>query len=141
MSDYNQIAWLPLCAGLTVLGLAGSWVAWRRRGVAAGLRGAAWSLIPLAAYLIGAVALVWEIGLAVVRFATRFVLSPAVWAGIVVSGLVVVLFATAAVMRRRAIGAKTAPPPVSAPAQPAMPAKTDDDLAEIEDLLRRRGIR
>jgi hypothetical protein len=49
MSTYNQIAWLPLAGGLTVLGLIGSWLAWRRRGVAAGLRGVAWSLLPLAA--------------------------------------------------------------------------------------------
>lgn len=35
MPDYSQITWLPLCAGLTVLGLAGSWLAWRRRGAAA----------------------------------------------------------------------------------------------------------
>ncbi len=30
MPDDSQIAWLPLCAGLFVLGLAGSLLAWRR---------------------------------------------------------------------------------------------------------------
>ena len=43
MSVYSQIAWFPLCGGLTAIGLVASWFAWRRRGVAAGLRGAAWS--------------------------------------------------------------------------------------------------
>ncbi len=147
MLDYGQIEWLPLCAGLAVLGLVGSWRAWRRWGVAAGLRGAAWSLIPLAAYLTGVVALFWRIGAEVSRFAARFVLSPTVWAGVVMTGLVAVLFVTAGVLRRR-IGATR--PVVALPgsgsgsgsgkvAVPAPPV--DDDLAEIEALLRRRGIK
>ena len=41
MSTYNQIAWLPLCAGLTGLGLIMSYFVMRRRGSGAGLRLAA----------------------------------------------------------------------------------------------------
>lgn len=137
MPDDYQITWFPLCVGLTTLGLVVSWLAWRRRGAAAGLRGMAWSLIPLAAYLTGAVSLVWQIGIAVAQFATRFVLSSTVWAGIVMTGFVVVLFVTAGVLRRRGIGGKRA----AVPAKAAVPAGSgDDDLAEIEELLRRRGI-
>jgi hypothetical protein len=47
MSTYNAIAWLPLCAGLTGIGLVASWFAMRKRGLASGLHGAAWSLLPL----------------------------------------------------------------------------------------------
>ena len=73
MSTYSQIAWFPLCGGLTALGLVASWFAWRRRGVAAGLRGAAWSLLPLAAYLTGAVEMLWKMGTAVTTFAASFI--------------------------------------------------------------------
>ena len=34
--SYNEVYWLPLCGGLTLLGLIASWVVWRRRGAAAG---------------------------------------------------------------------------------------------------------
>ncbi|MGH8930078.1 MAG: cellulose synthase [Egibacteraceae bacterium] len=134
MPDYNQIAWLPLSAGLTGLGLLASWLVWRRRGAAAGLRTVAWSLIPLAAYLIGLVALLWQVGVAVVSFGVRFVLSPVVWAGVALTGIAAVLFVTAAVLRRRGVGGKRAVS--AAPAQAA-----DDDMAEIEALLRQRGIK
>ena len=59
---YSQFEWLPLCGGLTLLGLIISWVVWRRRGAAAGLRWAAVSLLPLAAYLTHAVKMLWQIG-------------------------------------------------------------------------------
>ena len=48
MSTYDKIAWLPLCAGLTGLGLVLSYLVMRRRGIASGLRWAAWSLLPIA---------------------------------------------------------------------------------------------
>ena len=69
MSTYNSIAWLPLCAGLTGLGLVASWFAWRRRGLGSGLRGVAWSLLPLAAYLTGSIQMFWKIGTAIGDFA------------------------------------------------------------------------
>jgi hypothetical protein len=55
MSTYDKIAWLPLCGGVTGLGLILSYLVMRRRGLGSGLRGAAWSLLPLAAYLTGAI--------------------------------------------------------------------------------------
>ena len=68
--SYNELPWLPLCGGLTLLGLIASWVVWRRRGAAAGLRGVAWSLLPLAAYLTKAVRMLWQIGSAIGSFAS-----------------------------------------------------------------------
>jgi hypothetical protein len=142
MPEYNQFAWLPLCAGLTVLGLAGSWLAWRRRGAAAGLRGMAWSLIPVALYLIGAISLVWEVAIAVTGFAAGFVLSLAVWAGVATVGLIVVLFLTSGLLRRRAgrRPQRAVAPAAGTAAVPAGAAGDDDDLAEVEELLRQRGI-
>ena len=43
---------------LTIIGAALTWFAWRRRGLAAGLRGLAWTLLPVAAWLTGTLKLV-----------------------------------------------------------------------------------
>ncbi|WP_283136841.1 cellulose synthase [Rhizohabitans arisaemae] len=164
MPSYEQIAWLPLCTGLTAVGLVLSWLALRRRGAAAGIRGAAWSLLPLAAYLTGAVALVWTVLSQAVSFVAGFVFSPVKWAGVVIAGLAAVLFVVSGVLRaRRSAGAgpgkraKAAPPaqppaagvtpgaqgapkPVGPGRKPSGKAAADDDLSEIEEILRRRGI-
>lgn len=180
MSTYDQIVGLPLCAGLTGLGLVLSYLAMRRRGLRAGLRGAAWSLLPLAAYLTGAVKMFWKIGVAIGNFASGFVLSTRVWSGIAVAGLAGVLFLVSGGLRRRRRLAKretggiadgatpaalpgsaklpgsanramvpaTQPAPAKAPAAKA-PARRksaatglgdDDDMHDVEEILRRRGI-
>jgi hypothetical protein len=168
MSTYDQIVSLPLCAGLTGLGLVLSYLVMRRRGLGSGLRGAAWSLLPLAAYLTGSVKMFWKMGVAVGDFAKGFVFSPEVWSGIAVAGLAALLFVVSGPMRRRrvkrgqdkqAVGAKTQGrelAPRTAPAATAAPARTqgapvkaakgkkaaddDDDLGDVEDILRRHGI-
>ena len=159
MSTYSQIAWLPLTAGLTLIGLIISFFVWRRRGAAAGLRGVAWSLLPLAAYLIGAIELLWRFGTAIGSFAGSFVFSPKVWAGIIVVIVSVVLFAISGGLRGRArkrsggqsagrvqgTGAGT----VAAAGKPAKAVGSgkrqangldDDDLGDVAEILRRRGI-
>jgi len=179
MSTYNSIAWLPLCAGLTGLGLVASWFAWRRRGLGSGLRGVAWSLLPLAAYLTGSIEMFWKIGTAIGNFAAHLVLSPKVWSGVGVAALAVVLFFVSAPLKRRrkqarkaaaagepgaATDAGTSRPAVPEQAgangnghgarpqelepsrsRPAKVAKSkgepaDDDMREVEEILRRRGI-
>jgi len=168
MSTYDQIVSLPLCAGLTGLGLVLSYLVMRRRGLGSGLRGAAWSLLPLAAYLTGSVKMFWKMGVAIGDFAKGFVFSPEVWSGIAVAGLAALLFVVSGPMRRRrvkrgqdkqAVGAKTQGrelAPRTAPATTAAPARTqgapvkaakgkkaaddDDDLGDVEDILRRHGI-
>src|ERR1700733_6908270 len=101
MSTYDQIVSLPLCAGLTGLGLVLSYLVMRRRGLGSGLRGAAWSLLPLAAYLTGSVKMFWKIGVAIADFAKGFVFSTEVWSGIAVAGLAVLLFVVSGPLRRR----------------------------------------
>ena len=166
MSTYDKIAWLPLCGGLTGLGLVLSFVAMRRRGLGAGLRGAAWSLLPLAAYLTGAIEMFWKMGAAVGDFAKGFVFSAQVWSGIAVAGVAALLFVVSGPLRRRrvkqgqgkqAVGAKAAAPgreltprtapvattaPAGAPVKPrkGKAAADDDDLGDVEDILRRHGI-
>ena len=175
MSTYNSIAWLPLCAGLTGLGLVASWFAFRRRGLSAGLRGAAWSLLPLAAYLTGSIEMFWKIGTAIGDFAAHLVLSPKVWSGVGVAALAAVLFIASAPAKRRrrrlrksggddtdpaatepgtqrpavperasaaanGNGRKQLEPTQSRPARKAKSPEPDDDMREIEEILRRRGI-
>ena len=168
MSTYNAIAWLPLCAGLTGIGLVASWFAMRRRGLRAGLRGAAFSLLPLAAYLTGSIEMFWKIGTAIGTFATSFVFSPKVWSGVGVAVLAAGLFVVSAGGRRRK-RARKAGQAVADPVAPGgtaggpgdvaagkgpgrkelatKPARArkgapddDDDMAGVEDILRRHGI-
>jgi len=103
VSTYDKIAWLPLCGGLTGIGLVLSYIAMRRRGLGTGLRWAAWSLLPMAAYLTGSIEMFWKMGVAVGDFAKGFVFSPKVWAGIALAGLAVVLFVVSGPMRRRGV--------------------------------------
>lgn len=143
MSGFEQVAWLPLCAGLTVAGILLSWLVWRRRGAGSGLRGVAWSLIPIAAYLTGLIELIWQVVAASVGWAVRLVFSPIVWTGIAVAGLSAVLFLVSGVLRQRRRAAPEAgEEPKQVAQQESRPAagSGDDDLAEIEEILRRRGI-
>ncbi len=161
MSTYNSISWLPLAGGLTLVGLIISGGAGRRRGAAAGLRGVAWSLLPLAAYLTGAIKMLWQMGSAIGTFASSFVFSPRVWAGVIVAGAAVVLFLVASGLRRVSKGrsggqdqsAKAAKPAKpGSPAQPTQPGKAlkpaakknsaqDEDLGDAAEVLKRMGIR
>ncbi|HEV2375810.1 MAG TPA: cellulose synthase [Streptosporangiaceae bacterium] len=159
MPAYQAIAWLPLCGGLTGVGLVLSWFAWRRRGAAAGLRGVAWSLLPIAAYLTGVVKLIWTFVTAIANFAWSSVFSFQGWAGIIVAGVAVVLFGVSGGMRRwraRKQGAQApsaattgtapskevakAPAPARALAGKKRSAAADDEFSDVAAILKRRGI-
>ena len=158
MWSYSQIEWLPLCGGLTLIGLVASWFAWRRRGAAAGLRGIAWSLLPVAAYLTRAIEMLWKMGAAVGSFATGLILSPKVWSGVIVAGASALLFVVSGFLRRRRAGkapaAKPGPAglPAAKPGTSLTPAKgsavkarvgkgdDDDEFGDVAQILRRHGI-
>jgi membrane protein implicated in regulation of membrane protease activity len=144
MSTYNAIAWLPLCAGLTGIGLV--------------------------AYLTGSIEMFWKIGTAIGTFATSFVFSLKVWSGVAVAALAAVLFVVSAAGRRRKRARRGQDAVADQPGQasgaggavaadrngtkgssrkelatkPARAAKgtpdDDDDMAGVEDILRRHGI-
>src|ERR1700733_360276 len=98
---YNSITWLPLALGLTILGLILSYIAYQRRGLRPALMGTAWSLLPIAAYLTGAIEMLWKVGAAIGQFSTGFVYSPMKWAGVGVTGLAIALFLAAGGRTRR----------------------------------------
>ncbi len=184
--SYDSIPWLALALALTALGLVLSYAAYKRRGLRPAVMGAAWSLLPIAAYLTGSIEMFWKIGVAIGQFATGFAFSPEKWAGIGVTGLAVALFLAAGGRRRRKASrearraaradrkdeadgsparpalSKTRTPTPGTQIQPAerkpVPADRttaatsakgsrkaalpddDDDLKDIEDILRKRGI-
>jgi hypothetical protein len=182
---YNSIPWLALALALTALGLVLSYAVLRRSGTRPALRIAALSLLPIAAYLTGAIEMFWKIGVAIGQFGTGFAFSTTKWVGIGLTGLAIALFLAAGGRARRKAsrearraargkreddsvesgagrrdaltGARTpatramattqAPVPATRKSE-AAPAKSsrraapadDDDLKDIEDILRKRGI-
>jgi hypothetical protein len=145
-----------VCVTITVAGLVLSAMVWRRKGPGSGLRGVAWSLIPLGAYLTHSVHLIGQIGSAVVQFATGFVFSTKAWLGVGLLGVSVLLFLVSGgipLMRgrrkRKAAKAGKAARAAHDGQQPASVATTrehpavsagDDDLGDVREILRRRGI-
>ena len=181
--SYSSIAWLPLALGLTILGLVLSYLTYRRRGLRPAMIGTAWSLLPIAAYLTGAIEMLWKVGAAIGQFGSGFVFSPMKWAGIGVTGLAIALFLAAGGRRRRRAAREarkaargdrkgeaegsSAPPALgkakAAPGTQILPTERQrvpadrataatakgsrksaqpdgDDMKDIEDILRKRGI-
>jgi hypothetical protein len=149
----DEVTWGALTLTLTAIGAVWTWFAFRRRGAAAGLRGAAFTLLPPAAFLTGTLEMFTEIGGSVADWATHLVLSPIVWLGIVLAGVSGVLFVVSGRLRSRQDG--DAKPRRDLPAGRSAGAKggselgasgrkgepaIDDDMAEIEAILRKRGI-
>ena len=149
---------LPLCAGLTLLGLLVAILAGRRGNRGRLLQGVALALAPLALYLSGLLRLAWDGVVALVRWGSRVVLSPPVWAGLSLLALCVVLWVVGGFVARRSPrrgrrGAHPAAAPDAGRGAPAAVAQRsgrgpagkpapqqDDDMAEIEALLKSRGI-
>jgi hypothetical protein len=146
----DSSTWQALGVTLSVVGLLLSVLLWRRRGAASGLRGVAWALLPAAAGLTGTLRLLWQIGDSVASWAVRLVFSPVVWLGVVLAGVSVVLFGVSGAMRARSAGSKRSAASVgSADAKElpkqrstrkAEPAVKDDDMDDIEAILRKHGI-
>ena len=164
----DATTWGALALVLTALGAALTWVAFQRRGLAAGIRGLAWTLVPLALLLTGTLKLAASIVADVSHWAVHLVFSPVVWVGIAVAGVAVALFLLSAIMRTRGIGVREGARPSrrsagsslrasgtrdgleTGPAGPPRPAKAtnrtkpaDDDiegLDEIEAILKKHGI-
>ncbi len=143
----SDATWAALTATLTLLCVLWTVYAFRNRGVASGLRGAGFTLLPAAAYLTGTLELFTEVGQSVLDWATHLVFSPIVWAGVALGGMSLLLFMVSTGLRERGRGG----PPAVTGKQPTekrklnkssqqAPAVMDDDMADIEAILRKRGI-
>lgn len=156
----DAVTWQALGLALTIVGLLVSAVVWRRRGPTPGIRAVAWSLLPLAAGLTGVLQLLWRMGSLIAGWAVHVILSPVVWLGIAVAGLAVVLFGTTGVLRAKGVGRRARgrskavepkPPATLGSGKGAAVAQhddqhdgqagdTDDDMADVEAILKRHGI-
>ncbi len=150
----DSTTWAALGLVLTLIGLALSWVSWRRRGPAAALRGLAWTLVPVAAWLTGTLKLAAALVGDVLSWATKLVFSPVVWTGVVVAGVAVLLWLVSGTMLARGIGVRAGtkrvrPTPAAGEVAPAKPGKAprraqrkDDleDMDDIEAILKKHGI-
>jgi hypothetical protein len=145
--------WAALTAALTVAGGIWTWIAFRRRGAVNGLRALGFTLLPAAAWLTGTLEVVVEIAGSVTDWATGLVFDVFTWAGVGLAGLAVVLFVVSGFLRDRQLGRAqaggSAPGGAGRKAPDALPrtssssagrSPVDDDLADIEALLRKRGI-
>src|SRR5262249_11529995 len=91
--SFSQIPWFFLCGGLTAVGLIGSWFALRRRGPRAAARWVAWSLLPIALYLVGILQVLWRFGVAIGGFFGALAFSPQAWCGLILPRRAPLLFA------------------------------------------------
>jgi hypothetical protein len=136
----DSVTWGAFTLTFTILGGVGTWLAYRRRGLRSGMRWAAVTLLLPAAYFTKTLKMFSEIGSAITSWATSFVWNPLVWLGLGLGLLSVVLFVVAGRLpgreRKAESGSKAVTSGSSASALPG----SDPELAEIEALLKRRGI-
>ena len=151
----DDVSWGVLALALTLLGGTYTWFAYRRRGLAPALRGAAITLLPLSAYLTKTLQMFTRIFDAVGDWATSLAFSPAVWLGVLIAGVSVLLFGASRLLDRRAGVEPRRKKSKSLPAaarsgssdaaekggaKPARSEPVDDEMADIEAILRKRGI-
>jgi hypothetical protein len=140
----NDVSWGALALSLSVVGGIYTWWALRHRGVAAAVRGAGLTLLPIAAWLTGLLQVLGEIADSLSSWLARLVFSPATWLGFLIGFVAIVLIGGARVLGRRtepetpAARRRSAPEAV-APTKSADPL-IDDEMAEIQAILKKRGI-
>ena len=114
----TSTTWAALALVLTILGAAYSWFAWRRRGLAAGMRGLAWTLLPVAAWLTGTPQARRRASSRTSSTGPRSWCSPRPsGSGIVVAGVAAALLVVSGLHARRAASAYATRPRVSPAAQ------------------------
>jgi hypothetical protein len=148
--SYDSAAWGALAFALSILLGVVTFFRWRSQGLVVALRWAGWTILPVAAWLTGVLELVFEVGQSVGDWAVDLVFKPSVWLGIVLAGVAGVLFGASALLRNRGLGrggGETAPGSVEASKPAKLPRRGradaaigDDDLGDIEAILRRHGI-
>lgn len=141
------MSWGALALALTTLGGIYTWWALRHRGFAAAVRAAGITLLPLAAWMTGLLQVFGTVTNAFVHFFTRLVFSPFVWLGVIVFVVAFVLIGASNVVARRGRPEPSAGKRQRPRAQPkavgpvtAHDPLIDDEMAEIQAILKKRGI-
>jgi hypothetical protein len=144
-------AWTITGVVLTLVLLALVPMVWRRWGAIPGLHMTAFALLPAAFGMTGLLTLIGRLGRAIGSFATHLVFSPTVWFGFSLIGASVLIEGLVRVLRNRGVGTQggarkpaTQSPAVGGKPRAVEPARrkpaADDEFADIEEILRRRGI-
>jgi hypothetical protein len=144
----NDVSWGALALSLSILGGIYTWWALRNRGITAAVRGAGLTLLPLAAWMTGLLQVAGDIGTVLAHWLTRLVFSPTVWLGMIIGFVAIVLIGGARAVSRRVPGGKpdrrTRGAAPAAPRAVSPPSKQDplidDEMAEIQAILKKRGI-
>ena len=144
----NDVSWGALAFALAVLGGLYTWRAWHRRGLGAAVRGAGFTLLPVAAWLTGSLELFGNYVDDTGRWLTRLAFNPVVWFGVALAVLSVLLIGVGGVLAGRAEPTTTRKrtserkgrSALGAAPQPKGGPVVDDEMAEIEALLKKRGI-
>ena len=151
---------LPLCIGLSLIGIIVVALAWRRGNRGRVVQGVGLALAPTALFFTGLLSLLWNGVVATVGWASRILFTPSVWFGITLLGVCVVLWVVGRLLVKRSAGRAPAVKqgqqsrgrqqslPAAGKAQPATRGSAagksqppiDDDMAEIEAILKNRGI-
>ncbi len=136
---YSPILW-ALAISLTTFAGVWTFFSWRRGRHASAVRGVGLMILPFAALFTGTLTLVMRMLDAVALWATGFVFRPTVWVGLLLFAVAAGLF----VLARRLGPPREAPGDrpslTSRGTSSAQPADVDTEIAEIEDILRNRGI-
>lgn len=148
--------WVLLGLAVSVAMLVCTPFLWRSRGAVFGLRWFAISLLPAGLALTGLLTLFGRLTRAIGSFFGGAVFSPRVWVGYALIGAAVVMWLVARAVRSRGSGdggarrverGSSPAPSVGKAAAPALGRSRssasqaeDDEFADIEAILRRRGI-
>jgi hypothetical protein len=135
-----------ICSGVTAVGLLFTAFRARRHSRRWTLRMLGVSLLPFALWATGIGRLLWRLGDASADFFAALVFNPLIWAGFAALALAVLLLLLSLLGRRApASSERTAAAPKPAQRKPVTQQRSSDDdiegMDEIEEILRRRGIR
>lgn len=149
----DDASWGALALALSALAAIWTWHAFRRRRLASGVRGVGLTLLPIAAYLTHTLRMLGRIADVIGDWAAGFVFSPTVWLGLVLAGVAVVLILVSVRLPggtrgTPAVEDKRRTTPSGTGARDTRQRETalgeiglGDDFADIEAILRKRGIR
>jgi hypothetical protein len=141
----DDVSWGALALSLSVVGGIYTWWALRHRGVVAAVRGAGLTLLPLAAWMTGLLQVFGDITDTLGNWLAHLVFSPKVWLGMIIGFVAIVLIGGANAIARR--GKPDKPAATQRGSEPKAVRATkspdpliDDEMAEIQAILKKRGI-
>jgi hypothetical protein len=141
----NDVSWGALALSLTVVGGIYTWWALRHRGMVAAVRGLGLTLLPIAAWLTGLLEVFGDIADSLSNWLAKLVFSPSTWLGMIIGFVAIVLIGGARAVARRgqpaaATTRRTTQPKAVQPTSTSHDALIDDEMAEIQAILKKRGI-